>query len=212
MAEFEFNTDRIIYKLVNKESNQELLQAIPHSDYLDMAVFFYQVGENWSPEEGGDCWLITNTDIEGKDVLLSDLMNYAHQNTPRLLGVKVKGLLTSVAHYIGDEEAERELEQMESDFPVYVATNKVASNGAAVILYKDMLKALAAKLKSNLYIIPCSIHEVLMVTEIENCQIDTHALRELISYINRNELKLEDVLSDSLYFFSRETGALTYAS
>ena len=212
MAEFELNTDRIIYKLVNKENNLGLLDSVPYSEYLDMVVLFYQVGENWSPEEGGDCWLINNEHIKGTGLLLSDLMNYAHENTPKLLGLKVKGLLTSVAHYIGDEEAERELEQMESDFPVYVATNKVASNGAAVILYKDMLKALAAKLKSNLYIIPCSIHEVLMVTEIENCQIDTNALRELISYINRNELKLEDVLSDSLYYYSRDTGVLTYAS
>jgi len=32
---------RIIYKLINKERNRELLEKAPHVEYLDLAIVFY---------------------------------------------------------------------------------------------------------------------------------------------------------------------------
>ena len=214
MTNLKINKDYIIYKLINKANNTELLESIPYVDYLDMAIIFYQVVEGFNDGEG-TCALITNKHLEDSDILLKDLMLYASENTPRILGLKINGILSSIAEYSGDESLVEALEEelgVDADmFPLYVATNKVASNGAAVILYKDMLKAMAAKLKSDLYVIPCSIHEVILVKVMKNCQMNTEEIRKLIAEVNRTELRFSDILSDSLYYYSRETGVLSYA-
>ncbi|MBR4708007.1 MAG: hypothetical protein IKP29_08130 [Pseudobutyrivibrio sp.] len=214
MTNLKINKDYIIYKLINKANNTELLESIPYVDYLDMAIIFYQVVEGFNDGEG-TCALITNKHLEDSDILLKDLMLCASENTPRLLGLKINGILSSIAEYSGDDTLVEALEEelgVDADmFPLYVATNKVASNGAAVILYKDMLKAMAAKLKSDLYVIPCSIHEVILVKVMKNCQMNTEEIRKLIAEVNRTELRFSDILSDSLYYYSRETGVLSYA-
>ena len=214
MTNTKINTEKIIYKLINKENNSVLLETVPYVDYLDMAIIFYQVLDGFDEGEG-TCAIITNKQLEDADIKLADLMTYASENTPRILGLKINGILSSIAEYSGDESLvealEAELGIDAGTFPLYVATNKVASNGAAVILYKDMLKAMAAKLKSDLYVIPCSIHEVILVRVMKNCQMNTAELRKLISEVNQTELKISDVLSDSLYYFSRDTGVLSYA-
>ena len=103
------------------------------------------------------------------------------------------------------------VEDEENYTPIYVATNNIAFNGAAVMLYKDALKAIASKLKSDLYIIPSSIHEIIVVKTIEGCEFSTDAIKEMIYNINRNELPPEDFLSDNLYFYNRKTGELGIA-
>ena len=214
MTNTKINTEKIIYKLINKENNSVLLETVPYVDYLDMAIIFYQVLDGFDEGEG-TCAIITNKQLEDADMKLSDLMTYASENTPRILGLKINGILSSIAEYSGDESLVEALEAelgIDADtFPLYVATNKVASNGAAVILYKDMLKAMAAKLKSDLYVIPCSVHEVILVRVMKNCQMNTDEIRRLITEVNQTELTFSDVLSDSLYYFSRDTGVLSYA-
>ena len=214
MTNTKINKEKIIYKLINKENNSVLLETVPYVDYLDMAIIFYQVLDGFDEGEG-TCAIITNKQLEDADMKLSDLMTYASENTPRILGLKINGILSSIAEYSGDESLVEALEAelgIDADtFPLYVATNKVASNGAAVILYKDMLKAMAAKLKSDLYVIPCSVHEVILVRVMKNCQMNTDEIRRLITEVNQTELTFSDVLSDSLYYFSRDTGVLSYA-
>ena len=46
---------------------------------------------------------------------------------------------------------------------LYVLTNKSRINGAAGIMYEGVLKKLADKLESDMYILPSSIHEVIIL-------------------------------------------------
>ena len=48
-------------------------------------------------------------------------------------------------------------------FPMYVLSNHTKLNGSACILYQDLLKNFAEHLRSDLYILPSSIHEVLII-------------------------------------------------
>ena len=45
----------------------------------------------------------------------------------------------------------------------YVVTNAMGINGAAVILYQNVLEKIADRLKGDYYILPSSIHEVLAI-------------------------------------------------
>ena len=41
LMEYEKAKERIVFKLVNKERNQELLKEVPYREYLDLAIIFY---------------------------------------------------------------------------------------------------------------------------------------------------------------------------
>ena len=208
-----FNTikDYIVYTVINKKSNEDFLLQVPYVSYLDLAIVFYYLDPDFNFEEERELFLIRNDDLLIWNVDVAALMNAASANTPRLMGLKIQGIISTIAEYMEDESAKEFAEMNDSYIPMYVASNKRSCYGAAVLLYKDLLSALSAKLKSDLYIIPCSIHEIIVIRVTKDCQLDIEKLKELISHVNSNELKESDVLSDSLYFFSRENNLLCYA-
>ncbi len=201
-------SSQIIFKLINKEMNAELLKNTPHVNYLDLAIVFYYYMPDLSVADGVGCIMIQNEHAALWNVTVDDLMKDAMENTPRIMGLKIQGILSTICEYIGDSNLMEFAEVEDRDTPIYVATNKLKSNGAAVILYKDTLKALAAKLKSDLYVIPCSVNEVIIVEAIEGICVDTTRLKEMIYQVNREEIAKQEVLSDNLYMYSRTTDEL----
>ena len=93
--------------------------------------------------------------------------------------------------------------------PMYVLSNSRMINGAAAMLYPDILRKLSDKLKSDLYIIPSSVHEVIVFAR--NMANDEKSLKEMIRTVNRTQLEPQDVLSDSLYFYNRNDEKISIA-
>ena len=93
---------------------------------------------------------------------------------------------------------------------LYLVSNEKMIFGASVILYPGMMESVAEKLDSNLLIIPSSIHEVLVLSD--KLTTDWDYLRDMIHSVNKTEMVPQDILSDSLYYFDRETGKITIAS
>ncbi len=203
--------NHVIFKLVNRKKNEALLETVPHVDFLDLSVVFYFFMDEYQIDEGTGSILIKNEHIGLWGIDKDELMRDALVNTPRLLGLKVDGIFSTIAHYLGDDSILDMAKQEDLYTPLYVATNNLARNGAAVILYKDMLKDLSERLNSDLYIIPCSINEIIIAKIMEGFDYSTDSLREMIYMVNRDELKEEDILSDNLYFYSRTDNKLVIA-
>lgn len=51
----------------------------------------------------------------------------------------------------------------ESAIPMYIMTNEQEVNGASVLLYDNVLESFALEKKTDFYILPSSIHEVILV-------------------------------------------------
>ncbi|CBK74425.1 hypothetical protein CIY_16630 [Butyrivibrio fibrisolvens 16/4] len=199
--------DDIVFKLINKEKNADFIKSVPYVDYLDLAVIFYYVVKD--NDEGHLMRLITNEMCESWGVDANTLMENALNNSPRILGLKIRGILSTISSMLIEGELFSLHEDEERDLPLYVATNDNAFLGASVILYRDMLKAFAARKKSDVYIIPCSLHEVLFIPTAECPVVEVSELKNLIFYVNRNELQEEDFLSDNLYYYSFVDDELT---
>lgn len=58
----------------------------------------------------------------------------------------------------------------EIDDVIYVATNKKKVFGAAVMLYPNFLDHVREVIGSNFYVIPSSIHEILIVSYLFVCR------------------------------------------
>ena len=91
---------------------------------------------------------------------------------------------------------------------MYVLTNKICINGATVLLYKDVLNELSVLLDSDLYLLPSSVHEIIAIPY-ENPQQQFH-LEEMVQEINRTQVSPEEVLSDHVYVFRRNSQDVVY--
>ena len=198
--------DKIVYRLVNREKNRELLERIPHVEFLDLAICFYYSYEH--QELGDGMILIHNTHMEMWKTNHCELMRLAESNTPRLMPVYFCGMDNALEGVL-DADALEELRdlQRETNKYLYVLSNAKRCQGAAAILYPGILAEASKQLKGSFYILPSSIHEVILLPD------DGHSsgkeLHEMIAEINQSQLRPEDVLSDYAYRYDAGTGKVS---
>lgn len=192
---FEEIKDNVVFTLAPKD--EKLAKEIPHKDYLDLMIKFYIKLNDTN-------YALINNEVIGQlNINEEDLMVTAMQNTPRMLGYKLKGIFSTIAELTGCENEIYDIAQLEDSLvPLQVLTNTIDTYGAGVILYPNLMENIAEKFQSDLYIIPSSVHETLIYKNTE--QMDEDVLKEMITHVNDNEVPKEDILSYNLYFYSRE--------
>ncbi|MCF0135533.1 MAG: hypothetical protein HUJ69_03825 [Lachnospiraceae bacterium] len=85
---------------------------------------------------------------------------------------------------------------------LYVGTVEEGGRGAACIFYPEFMKEAARKL-GGFYILPSSIHEVILVRD--TADVKPLDLRRMVREINATVVSREDVLTDSVYHYSLKT-------
>ena len=85
---------------------------------------------------------------------------------------------------------------------MYVLTNTEKSFGASAVLFPAVLKAVREHLQSDYYVLPSSIHECIIIPADEN--LNPAALHEMVKEINEEHVAPEELLGDSVYFYSQK--------
>ena len=104
----------------------------------------------------------------------------------------------------------QQLEEDVRDVPMYVLSNKTKIHGAACILYENVVKDFADYLNRDIFILPSSVHEVILVPS-QGAQ-KAQNLVEMVREVNETQVEEEEILSDSVYYFSREDGLMSRIS
>ncbi len=197
---YETVRSRIIFKLINTEKNRELLRDVPYIPFHDLSIVFQCLV---SEERFGNASiLIHNVHLQLWKVNARELYECALENTPLLQGYELADMDTVLEEMkalggIDDEE----IEDMQQEVPMYVLSNKSRINGASCILYKDILKDFAMVVDKDLYVLPSSIHEVILLPS-DGTQ-ESEQLKEMVREINQSQVEKEEVLSDSVYYYRR---------
>lgn len=197
LTSFDAVRDRVCVYLVSKDLNTEWLKDTVHVDFLDLAIAFKIV---FTLEDGLASVRVATKVFECWDISIDELYKIALQNSMKLMPEVVRPL---------DEIIRERGFVTPGGFELYVITNKTGSNGAGVILYPDLLKNLATELDSDLFILPSSRHEVIVVSE--ETAMDVYTLREMVKEININEIAHDDLLSFSVYKYVRENDKVVIA-
>ena len=90
---------------------------------------------------------------------------------------------------------------------MYVLTNKEKLQGASTILYPDVLSTFADRKNANLWLLPSSIHEWIIICDDGNMNRET--LSEMIQEVNGSQLAVDEILSDHPYYYNRTTKVLS---
>lgn len=206
--------NRICYKLINAEKNEALLTDVPHVMLEDLAIIFYILVSKDS--EGTGTITVKNNMLSFWNVDTDTLYQLALVNTQRLFRGTVRSMasvMTEILSHKLDEECAQEFYDMmvgEDDMiPMYICTNADKLNGAGVILYQGLLQEFADRVGSDFYILPSSIHETLLIPA--NSDMDIEYLRDMVRTVNRTEVAPDEILSDSVYYYSRLTDRVEIA-
>lgn len=196
--DFDKIKDKICFRLVNKELNLSLLEDTPHIIFQnDLAVIFYILVKN--AEDGIQSITIKNSAMALWDIDTMQLYDLAAENTRRIFGIK---LMT-----IGDMLGQQFLNDLIEESPMYVATNNECLFGANIMLYNDVLEEFADKIGMDFYIIPSSVHECIFVPL--NNNMDVSEIIKMIFEVNTTAVADEEVLSYSVYIYTKADGQLT---
>lgn len=94
--------------------------------------------------------------------------------------------------------------------PMYVATNDIRLRGAGVIAYPDFMEQATEKLGGSFFILPSSVHEVILVSD--SIEMRASELKEMVTQINDSEVSPEERLTDNVYHYDAEARVFEKAS
>lgn len=197
IADYAAINGKIIYQLINWKKNKERLSEVPYRPYLDMAVVFYVLME--VSEYGTAVMLIKKEHLDVWKVTEEEIYARACSNTEHLLPCEFQTMKAVIAE-LTDRYEDKSRDVM------YVLSNHIRSHGAAAILYEGRLKEIGEYLKESYYVLPSSVHEVIIIPESE--APGRKALIQMVTEINATQVETEEVLSDNAYYYDRETGKL----
>jgi hypothetical protein len=163
----------IIYRLVSFERNRKLLETIPYVRFLDLAVTFHCLVRN--DEDGIGTIRITNDHVSMWQTSSGEIQALAKENTCRWFGCTIRRMDEIIKGMLSEADFDRQEggylndQLFPEDIPtalncnMYVLSNQKGINGASCLLYEGVLKKFAEEIRSDLYILPSSIHEVILI-------------------------------------------------
>lgn len=222
IKEFNKIKDRIICKVVGVEANKERLQEMPHRIENDIALEYHILISNDNGNIG--TVKITNEMCQMHGTNEEELHNISLCNTERLFPQTFRKMEDVIKDIMMREMFENpelmtndEKKMLDGMFAsantdnssMYVLSNEEGVDGAAVLFYPGIREEIAAKLGSDYFVLPSSLHETLIVPN--DGLMSPKELREMVKEVNATQVAPEERLTDNVYFYNRKTKELTIA-
>ena len=212
-TDYEQAKKRIVFKLINYDKNRDLLKEIPHREYLDLAIVYYYLVD--MKEFANATILIHNKHMENWKTDEENLYQLAMENTPQLLKESFCGMMDILkelagedfwCEIMGEEPKEEglllELHDEKDKTGMYVLSNMSRLYGAGVIIYNGVLDMCRERLGGNYFILPSSVHEVILVPD--SGDVTKEKLGEMVREVNATQVEEQEQLSDFVYYYDGE--------
>jgi len=193
--------------LINGRDNRQILSRIPHRQMEDLALILELkfpmeegIGSIKVSRELTELWAVDT------DTLFAQAQENSLKAEPPSLQ-RMEDAMLSLA--FGRDAAENLLENPapeEVPSQLYVLSDTSKNKGAAVLSYPGVLEKADQLFPKGFYILPSSIHELLIVPK--SPEIDPRELGEMVRAVNRAEVAKEEQLSDRVYEYDREAGMI----
>lgn len=194
---------RAVVKVVNYEANKKMLETVPHKRFLNLAaVYCYIAGAG---DEGLMTILIHKSHMNWWGICEEELHKTACANYEAFFETEIINLHELLKECCQDALTDKAGERYIVDMQMYVVTNQWKLNGASVMLFPDKLRELAEKYRSDLYLLPSSIHEIIALPFMT---VELDGLKDVVMDVNQTHVLPEERLSDSVYRYCYESGKI----
>lgn len=186
-------------EVVSAERNADMLEKVPHKNIEDMAVVYRFVLD--ASDEGRASILVTNQLLDSYGITADQLHEDAMTIAPELRPAVIKTMSETLQEMIGDEVfmmMGMPIAPPENE-PFFVATVPDRVQGASVLAYQDFMEQAAERVGGDFYVLPSSIHEILLVRD--DGSMNRADLEDMVRTVNATEVQPEDILTDSVYHY-----------
>ena len=220
MFDYEQVKDNIFPRLVNLERNQLGLKDVPYTKLGDLAVT-YRVKVSGDSNTLSSL-AITNALMEKYGVTTGELHEQALENMERLLPAAFHSLddiMTDIMAVefsknegISMEEAKDYIREMipPNASQMYCLTNETKINGATCIINENVQKMVADKVGGDYFVIPSSVHEVLILTK--SSDMSPQELESIVKGVNAAYVSPNEFLSDHVYEYDAKEHKLSFCT
>lgn len=178
---------KLFVRLCNAERNASVLDNCPHRIIEDLAATYHILISKDS--DGVSSTLVTNRLLSNYGISADQLHEDAVRSSKTLLKpnfAKLNELLGLPPLGLG----------------MFVLSNDTGVNGASVILYSNVLKRLSETFADDLFILPSSIHEVIVIPASGR---NADELADIVKDVNGHVVDISEQLSDNVYFYNSYT-------
>ena len=196
LSDYEQMKSKLSMEVVSAEKNAELLESVPHERMEDMAVVYRFVLDQ--TDSGNGTILVTNQLLDQYGITKEQLRADAMENAPEIRPSEIRGMsevMSELAPGMIPEVAPED-EQM------FVATVPDKIHGAGVIAYPNFMEDAAEKMGGDFFVLPSSIHEVLLVKD--NGQMTAKELENMVKEVNATQVEPADQLTDHVYHYDSQ--------
>lgn len=188
----------LFVKLINTERNESLVKQSISKEFLDLSAVVRVILK--MDKEGMASMALSKGDAEILGMTEEEIYAAALANTLRLFPPKLMNLGRYVEMGIGGK-----LLFGEDEVTTYILTNQKEVDGAIYFMSPEVVGAIAEALEDDLYILPCSVNEVLLVraSELED---GVDELKEMVRDVNETVVAEKEILSYSVYHYDKEHG------
>lgn len=184
--DYERAKTNLTYKLVNKIKGATYLSGVVHADSEYENIAIVPVIKITMPDGDSGAIAVTESLIGNWELDSETVVRDAKTNAPKITPMKEMKLPGGLGLEV---------------IPFRIFTNELSTQGAAVMTYPEFFKMLDKKYEDGVYIIPSSVHEILvMKSQGEFGEEDEiERVKGIIGAVNSQEVRPEDYLSDNLY-------------
>lgn len=187
-------TDRLRTRLIGSGINADLLETTPHLKVCDgLALIAYMVSGDFRALVTAD--LLADAGMDPDELIEAALACTSEHERPVLYD------LTDAVASEPDERSNLLAEgtSAPAEGRMFVLSNTDLFWGAGALFYPDVIPAVHRVLGGDFYVIPSSVHELIIVPEDIG---DPGHLKEILQSANRTVVSEEDILSYELYLCS----------
>lgn len=206
--------NNIIFRLITKKEFDRLTKQseatkdeFPYRKWNDLYLVYRSILPNQS-EDLVTTMLISNFIMKRLKFTEEELFQFAKTNTAKSTGIIVKPLsnpFSDIFNFCNEMSAKTDIWNFSDDTSdSTILSNRNLMNGAALILCDEVMDKVVEHYKVNvLYILPSSIHEVIIIPDSDS--VDVEYLKNMVYEINRSTVAPEERLSDHVYKYTCAT-------
>lgn len=196
----------ITFRVCGYEANKELLETMPHEKVGDMAMTYHLIATQ--NEDGFGSIRITDSLMKQMGLDEVELKSLSLDNALRMYPPTLKSMMEVVGEIMyGKAQEVGELGRELPEDTMYVLSNSMGINGAASLFYLNLQEKIAETLACDYFVLPSSIHEVLIVPD--NGTMSQKDLAAMVKEINETQVLPNEVLTNNVYHYDKDIKELT---
>ena len=188
----------LFVKLVNTERNRELVEQSISKEFLDLSAVVRVILK--MDKERMASMALSKGDAEILGMTEEEIYAAALANTLRLFPPKLMNLGRYIEMSIGAK-----LPLGEDEVTTYILTNQKEVDGAFYLMSRELVGNIAEMLEDDLYILPSSVNEVLLV-RVSEVREGVDGLKAMVRDVNETIVAEKEILSYSVYHYDKEHG------